>query len=260
MELSKTDQMPVPAPVSIPASAETCLPSLPEEYSESSSSLPANPVAIQKEHFPLGHECNAILSPSNLPTVPTGPCHLSSSSSISQHPNEHSEEHPEEHSEQDSESDDSNAIKPSYYFQNGGVPVFTPTFEQFKDFKSFVKSIEHYGLISGIVKIIPPREWSLCLEQQQQQSQSSGGMQQQQDTSTQQEDTTATSTSTASTSSFLKRLQAVTIKHPISQNLMRGGLPAGSFRQVNMELRKSFSGKKKYKKLQKQKTKNKNER
>lgn len=31
--------------------------------------------------------------------------------------------------------------------------------EEFKDFKSFIESIDKYGKESGIVKVIPPKEW-----------------------------------------------------------------------------------------------------
>lgn len=39
------------------------------------------------------------------------------------------------------------------------IPVFRPTFEQFADFYGYVKSINKHGMQSGIVKIIPPKEW-----------------------------------------------------------------------------------------------------
>lgn len=43
---------------------------------------------------------------------------------------------------------------------NGGkIPIFTPTMDQFQDFKLFMTSIEEYGKLSGIVKVIPPKEW-----------------------------------------------------------------------------------------------------
>lgn len=48
-------------------------------------------------------------------------------------------------------------ISPAYV--TGGVPVFTPTKAQFRDFYAFNKAINKYGMQSGIVKIIPPREW-----------------------------------------------------------------------------------------------------
>ncbi|GJN94718.1 hypothetical protein Rhopal_007809-T1 [Rhodotorula paludigena] len=44
-----------------------------------------------------------------------------------------------------------------------GVPVFEPTMEDFAKnggFYGYVKRIEKYGLRSGIVKVIPPKEWS----------------------------------------------------------------------------------------------------
>ncbi|KAG2217670.1 hypothetical protein INT45_006179 [Circinella minor] len=53
-------------------------------------------------------------------------------------------------------------IEPAEYYDqaNGGqIPVFRPTMEQFKDFKSFMEAIDPYGRHSGIVKVIPPREW-----------------------------------------------------------------------------------------------------
>lgn len=31
--------------------------------------------------------------------------------------------------------------------------------DQFSSFKDFVDKINHYGMKSGIVKIIPPQEW-----------------------------------------------------------------------------------------------------
>jgi hypothetical protein len=31
--------------------------------------------------------------------------------------------------------------------------------DQFKDFRRFVDKINHYGMQSGIIKIIPPKEW-----------------------------------------------------------------------------------------------------
>lgn len=43
----------------------------------------------------------------------------------------------------------------------GGVPVFKPTWDQFKDFRTFVTSVRSYGYNSGIIKIIPPAEWYL---------------------------------------------------------------------------------------------------
>lgn len=44
-----------------------------------------------------------------------------------------------------------------------GVPVFTPTWDDFKDFYSYCQSIDEWGMRSGIVKIIPPKEWTESL-------------------------------------------------------------------------------------------------
>lgn len=44
-----------------------------------------------------------------------------------------------------------------------GIPVFEPTMEEFEGqggFYGYVKRIEKYGLRSGVVKVIPPKEWS----------------------------------------------------------------------------------------------------
>ena len=54
---------------------------------------------------------------------------------------------------------DDDEIFPDHYYEAGGVPVFKPTYDQFNDFYSFVKKIDHYGAKSGIVKVIPPKEW-----------------------------------------------------------------------------------------------------
>lgn len=53
--------------------------------------------------------------------------------------------------------DDIGDIEPDHY--SGTVPVFRPTMHQFRDFKKFMEKIDHYGMKSGIVKIIPPQEW-----------------------------------------------------------------------------------------------------
>jgi hypothetical protein len=33
------------------------------------------------------------------------------------------------------------------------------TMDQFRNFKRFVEKIDKYGMKSGIVKVIPPKEW-----------------------------------------------------------------------------------------------------
>lgn len=54
------------------------------------------------------------------------------------------------------------SITPQYY--SNGIPVFHPTMEQFVDFYRFNKLINKYGMQSGIVKVIPPSEWSAQLD------------------------------------------------------------------------------------------------
>jgi hypothetical protein len=54
-------------------------------------------------------------------------------------------------------------IKPAFYHDNGGIPVFKPTMEEFRNFSIFVENIKDYGLRAGIVKVIPPKEWKESL-------------------------------------------------------------------------------------------------
>ena len=49
--------------------------------------------------------------------------------------------------------------QPAYHYEPGGVPVFTPTMAEFRDFRAFVSSIDEFGAKHGIVKVIPPKEW-----------------------------------------------------------------------------------------------------
>ncbi|KAI6248845.1 DNA damage-responsive transcriptional repressor RPH1 [Erysiphe necator] len=48
-------------------------------------------------------------------------------------------------------------IKPSNF--RDGVPVFTPTMDQFYDFEKFISAVNPWGMTHGIAKIIPPKEW-----------------------------------------------------------------------------------------------------
>ncbi|KAJ3268636.1 hypothetical protein HDV01_002511 [Terramyces sp. JEL0728] len=86
-----------------------------------------------------------------------------------------------------------------------GIPVFSPHYEEFKDFHSYIKQIEHYGYKSGILKIIPPKEW---LEKNY---------------------------------TSYEMLKEIKISKPINQTFNCGGLPAGCQRQFNVEMRKNYS-------------------
>ncbi|KAG0340653.1 hypothetical protein BG000_011431 [Podila horticola] len=93
-------------------------------------------------------------------------------------------------------------IQPDHYYDNGGIPVFRPTMDQFRDFSTFVESIASYGRKAGLVKVIPPKEWSAALPD------------------------------------LSERLSTVKIKTPIIQHI-RG--TKGIYTQTNIESRKSYS-------------------
>jgi hypothetical protein len=42
-----------------------------------------------------------------------------------------------------------------------GIPVFKPTVAEFQDFEAYMNRVECWGTRSGIVKVIPPKEWSV---------------------------------------------------------------------------------------------------
>ncbi|KAK5137093.1 hypothetical protein LTR08_001102 [Meristemomyces frigidus] len=62
-------------------------------------------------------------------------------------------------SDLDLDDDDDEDIEPDHYWDNGNIPVFKPTMEQFRSFKKFIDKVDKYGMKSGIVKVIPPKEW-----------------------------------------------------------------------------------------------------
>lgn len=74
-------------------------------------------------------------------------------------------------SDSDSESDDGiSPLRPSSFYPTPGgsggfpgIPIFTPTMSQFADFYSLCKRIDAWGMRTGIVKIIPPKEWTGAL-------------------------------------------------------------------------------------------------
>ncbi|KXT01019.1 hypothetical protein AC578_4444 [Pseudocercospora eumusae] len=79
-----------------------------------------------------------------------------------------SEDHERKHDGDESELSDldmeeeEEEIFPHHYWdeENGGrIPVFKPTMAQFADFQKFIGQIDKYGMKSGIVKVVPPREW-----------------------------------------------------------------------------------------------------
>ncbi|KAF5348256.1 hypothetical protein D9756_010525 [Leucocoprinus leucothites] len=83
-----------------------------------------------------------------------------------------------------------------------GIPVFKPTMAEFEDFEEYMNRIECWGMRSGIVKVIPPKEWSESLP------------------------------------SIIPQLRKIQINRPIEQHMIgRGGL----FRQENLEKRKFMS-------------------
>ncbi|KAH2460156.1 hypothetical protein KXW63_000916 [Aspergillus fumigatus] len=57
------------------------------------------------------------------------------------------------------EGEDNDVIEPDHYYGGGKIPVFKPTMDQFRDFQSFIGKVDHYGMRSGIIKVIPPKEW-----------------------------------------------------------------------------------------------------
>lgn len=61
--------------------------------------------------------------------------------------------------ELDDEDNDMEDVEPDHYWEGGKIPVFKPTMEQFGNFKKYISKIDKYGMKSGIVKVIPPKEW-----------------------------------------------------------------------------------------------------
>ncbi|PPR01540.1 hypothetical protein CVT24_001851 [Panaeolus cyanescens] len=83
-----------------------------------------------------------------------------------------------------------------------GIPVFKPTMAEFRDFENYMKKIECWGQRSGIVKVIPPKEWSESLPD------------------------------------IKPQMVDLKIHSPIEQNMFGSG---GLFRQENIEKRKNMS-------------------
>ncbi|KAI0384636.1 hypothetical protein F5Y04DRAFT_247438 [Hypomontagnella monticulosa] len=75
------------------------------------------------------------------------------------HATQHNDQdHESEQVKQEEEEDeDIGEVHPDHW--SGTVPVFKPDMHQFKDFKKFMTKVDCYGMKSGIIKIIPPKEW-----------------------------------------------------------------------------------------------------
>ncbi|PGH01625.1 hypothetical protein AJ79_07873 [Helicocarpus griseus UAMH5409] len=50
-------------------------------------------------------------------------------------------------------------IHPDHFYGGGKIPVFKPTMDQFRDFAAFIQKVDSYGMKSGVIKVIPPKEW-----------------------------------------------------------------------------------------------------
>lgn len=73
--------------------------------------------------------------------------------------NNKAEDNSSDLSDLEMDSDAEEEITPDHYYDGGKIPVFKPTMDQFRSFKKYVEKIDKYGMRSGIVKVIPPKEW-----------------------------------------------------------------------------------------------------
>jgi len=97
--------------------------------------------------------------------------------------------------------------------------VFKPTITEFADFEDYMNKIERWGMRSGIVKVIPPKEWYESLL---------GYI----------IFTNNSSFRTESLPSIIPQLREIQINRPIEQHMIGHG---GLFRQENLEKRKFMS-------------------
>ncbi|KAK6528733.1 hypothetical protein TWF694_003973 [Orbilia ellipsospora] len=100
------------------------------------------------------------------------------------------------------EDEDIGDIYPDHYWDNGKIPVFKPTMQQFKSFKKFIDKIDHYGMRSGIIKVIPPKEWRDSLP------------------------------------ALDEKVKDIKIKNPIEQHI---GGSTGIYRQANLQKQKTYN-------------------
>lgn len=92
-----------------------------------------------------------VAKPANALTPPT--------SEEMNHDEQKKEHDDSELSDLELDDDDGEEIEPDHYWDDGKIPVFKPTMDQFRSFKKFVEKIDKHGMKSGIVKVIPPKEW-----------------------------------------------------------------------------------------------------
>ncbi len=89
-----------------------------------------------------------------------------------------------------------------------GVPIFKPTIEEFADFGSFIKRIEHWGARRGLVKVVPPQEYLDAIDP---------------------------------LGNFPDALDQTTINKPIKQMISPHQGRVGVFTQANMEVSRTYS-------------------
>ncbi|KAK6502993.1 hypothetical protein TWF481_008029 [Arthrobotrys musiformis] len=107
----------------------------------------------------------------------------------------------------DDEEPDIGPIFPDHYYGGGKIPVFKPNMDQFRSFYKFIKKIDHYGMRSGIVKVIPPKEWIDSLPP------------------------------------LDEKVKEIKIKNPIEQHIAgsTGSSGTGIFKQENLQRQKSYN-------------------
>ena len=96
-----------------------------------------------------------------------------------------------------------------------GIPVFHPTMAQFKDFYEFCQAIDSWGMQTGIVKIVPPREWVEALPSLRPEK--------------------------GTPRSDYAQLDAVRIRHAITQHFLAAG--PGRWKQTNVTRAKPYDAK-----------------
>ncbi|KAI9846192.1 MAG: hypothetical protein M1837_004306 [Sclerophora amabilis] len=100
------------------------------------------------------------------------------------------------------DDDDIGDVEPDHYYEGGKIPVFKPTMDQFRSFKKFMSKIDKYGMKSGIVKVIPPKQWRDSLP------------------------------------SLDEAVKTIKVKNPITQEIAGN---QGTYRQANIEKQRSYN-------------------